>query len=325
MAEALGEATGAGITVFCPAFPANQRTVYQGHLFVGDRLLSASNMRDHPLTPMTDSDLVCVLGRQVRHAADVGRVGYVCARQGAPQIRRELERLAAQGIKYAVVDALNDQHLEQIGQACDGMPLITGGSAVAMGLPANYRVAGWLPETEGLVPVENWPGPAAILAGSCSVATRDQVAHMAAVCPSRKLDPLRLADGRQRIADILDWTQKNMRRDPVLIYASATPETVAAVQDRLGRTRAGDLVEAALAELAVGLRQQGLTKLIVAGGETSGAVLAALNIRELCIGPEIEPGIPWTVTTENPPLALALKSGNFGQPDFFSRALEMLS
>ncbi len=325
VAQALHGATGAGITVVCPAFPANRRTVYQGHLFVGDRLLSQSSMRDHPLTPMNDADLVRVLGRQVQNSDDVGRIDYACVRQGAGQIRRELQRLAAQGIKFAVVDALNDEHLKQIGKACDGMPLVTGGSAVAMGLPANYRAAGWLPATEGLVPIENWAGPAAVLAGSCSVATRDQVAHMAAVCPSRQLDPLGLADGRERQTDILDWAAAHMWRKPVLIYASAPPETVAAVQDRLGRQRAGELVEANLAELAVGLRQQGITKLIVAGGETAGAVLEALEIRELRIGPEIEPGVPWTGSTEGSPLALALKSGNFGRSAFFSRALEMIT
>lgn len=325
VAEALHEATGGGITVVCPAFPANRRTVYQGHLFVGDRLLSQSSMRDHPLTPMDDADLVRVLGRQVRHADDVGRVDYACVSQGAGQIRRGLQRLAAQDIKFAVVDALNDEHLIQIGKACEGMPLVSGGSAVAMGLPANYRAAGWLPETEGLVPIENWPGPAAVLAGSCSVATRDQVAHMVAICPSRQLDPLGLADGRERLTDILDWAEAQMRHKPVLIYASAPPETVAAVQERLGRERAGELIEAALAELAVGLRQRGITKLIVAGGETSGAVLKALKIRELRIGPEIEPGVPWTVSFAGTPLALALKSGNFGQPVFFTQALEMLT
>ena len=325
VAEALHEATGAGITVICPAFPANGRTVYQGHLFVSDRLLSQSSMRDHPLTPMHDADLVRVLGRQVGQADDVGRVDYACVRRGARQIHRELQRLAAQGIKYAVVDALDDEHLTQIGKACDGMPLVTGGSAVAMGLPDNYRAAGWLPATEGLVPIKNWAGPAAVLAGSCSVATRDQVARMAAVCPSRQLDPLGLADGRERLADILDWADRRMGRTPVLIYASASPETVADVQKRLGRERAGELVETALAELAVGLRQRGLSKLIVAGGETAGAVLEALEIRELRIGPEIEPGVPWTVCTEGSPLALALKSGNFGQPAFFTQALEMIT
>ncbi len=325
VAEALHEATGAEITVFCPAFPANQRTVYQGHLFVGDRLLSESSMRHHPLTPMTEADLVLVLGRQVRNADDVGRVAYARVRQGAYQTRRELTRLAAEGIKYAVVDALDDDHLIAIGQACKGMPLVSGGSAVAMGLPANYREAGWLTQAEGLVPLAGWSGPAAVLAGSCSVATRDQVAHMAAVCPSRRLDPLGLAEDRAQVLDILDWAERRMREGPVLIYASAPPETVAAVQDRLGGTYAGALVEGALAELAVGLQQRGLTKLIVAGGETSGAVLEALKIRELRIGPEIEPGVPWTVSVGAPPLALALKSGNFGRSTFFTQALEMLT
>ncbi len=323
VAAALREATGGGITIFCPAFPVNRRTVYQGHLFVAERLLSESSMRDHPLTPMADADLVRFLGRQLRGEAAVGAIGYAIVEQGAAQIRRELARLERAGVPYVVVDALNDRHLASIGRACADLALVTGGSAVAMGLPGNYRTAGWLPVTEGLVAIDRPPGPAAVLAGSCSVATRGQVAHMAARCPALKVDPLRLADGRQRIEELVAWAAERMTPGPVLVYASATPEEVAAAQRKLGPDRAGRLIEEALAGVARGLWRQGLQQLIVAGGETSGAVLEALNVKALKIGPEIEPGVPWTVSTSPDGLVLALKSGNFGQPDFFIRALEM--
>lgn len=324
VAAALRELSDAAITIFCPAFPANQRTVYQGHLFVGDRLLSQSSMRDHPLTPMTDSDLVRLLARQLPADEAVGVVGYEAVQQGISAIRGALARLSGEGVRYAVVDALDDLHLMQIGAACAGMPLITGGSALAMGLPDNYRAAGWLSETDGLLKIAKRPGPAAVLAGSCSVATRAQVAHMAATYPSLKVDPLLLADGRQQVAEIEAWAAERIKFGPVLVYASASPEDVAAAQQQLGPDRAGALVEESLANVAAGLHRQGLHQLIVAGGETAGAVLKALNIQALRIGPEIEPGIPWTVSTAEDGLALALKSGNFGGPAFFSRALEML-
>ncbi len=325
VAEALHEATGGETTIFCPAFPANRRTVYQGHLFVEDRLLSDSSMRDHPLTPMTEANLVRLLGQQVTRGGDVGLVNYETVDQGASPIRRALAHLSEAGQRFAVVDALSERHLIAIGKACAGMPLVTGGSAVAMGLPDNYRQSGWLPATDGLVAIEGRTGPAVVLAGSCSVATRGQVAHMAAACPSLRVDPLRLADGRQRIDDIIAWAEGQMQDGPVLIYASAPPAEVASVQARLGSVQAGTLVEKALAGVATGLYPKGLEKLIVAGGETAGAVLEALGIEALRIGPEIEPGVPWTVSTAGDDLALALKSGNFGSPRFFTRALEMLT
>ncbi len=324
VAATLREATGGGSTIFCPAFPANRRTVYQGHLFVGDRPLSESGMRDHPLTPMTDADLVRFLGRQLPGIARVGLIGYETVERGASRIGRALNGLATAGVRYVVVDALNERHLASIGRACDGMALVTGGSAVAMGLPDNYRAAGWLTATSGLVEIGSHAGPAAVLAGSCSAATRGQVEHMARACPALRVDPLQLAEGRQRIEDLIAWAAERMVVGPVLVYASAGPEEVAAVQGQLGPERSGTLVEEALAGVAHGLCRLGLKKLIVAGGETSGAVLKALDVRALRIGPEIEPGVPWTVSTSPDGLLLALKSGNFGRPDFFRRALEML-
>lgn len=324
VAAALGEMTGAQIIPFCPAFPGNQRTVYKGHLFVGDRLLSESSMREHPSTPMKEADLVRFLSCQLPQNANVGLISYESVRKGASEIEKNFEHLAAKGVRYAVVDALNDLHLAEIGKACAGLPLITGGSAVAMGLPENYRAAGWLPATTGLVSIEKRSGPAAVLAGSCSMATREQVAHMAATSPALKVDPLCLADGRQRIADIVAWAVARMQHEPILVYASASPGEVAIAQERLGTVQAAALVEEALAAVAAGMRRQGLKQLIVAGGETSGAVLRALNVKALRIGPEIEPGVPWTVSTDDD-LVIALKSGNFGSPAFFKRALEMLT
>ncbi len=325
VAAALGEIAGARMIPFCPAFPANRRTVYNGHLFVGDRLLSQSSMRDHPLTPMTDADLVRFLSCRLPGKPAVGLISYETVRKGAAEIEKKFMRLEAKGIRFVVVDALTDRHLAAIGRACAGLPLITGGSAAAMGLPDNYRAAGRLPHTAGLITIEKRPGPAAVLAGSCSAATREQVSQMAAACPALRVDPLLLADGRQRSADIAAWAAERMQREPVLVYASAPPGDVAEAQARLGSVRAARLVEETLAAVAAGLHRQGLRQLIVAGGETSGAVLRALEVKALRIGPEIEPGVPWTVSASADQLAIALKSGNFGSPAFFRRALEMLS
>jgi 3-dehydrotetronate 4-kinase len=309
-----------GTTVACPAFPATGRTVYQGHLFVGDRLLSESGMRDHPLTPMRDADLVRVLSRQSRNA--VGLVPWRHVAAGPEAVRSTLGRLADEGRRIAVVDAVCDADLHAIGGACRDFRLITGASGVAMGLPANFRASGLLPER----PEESWPaieGAAVVLSGSCSPATRAQVAAFSDRHPAFRLRPEALAEGSGR-DEALAWAESRLGDGPLLIHAGAVPEEVARVQDALGREQAGRLVEEALAGLAVALRARGVGRLVVAGGETSGAVVAALGVRWLRIGGEIAPGVPWTVTDGTPPLGLVLKSGNFGGPDFFAQALSAL-
>jgi uncharacterized protein YgbK (DUF1537 family) len=324
VAEALLARLGAEITIYCPAFPQNGRTVYNGHLFVGEDLLADSSMRHHPLTPMTDSNLVRFLGKQVRNSETVGLISYAVVDQGAAAIGNRLQEMAPTKFRHVVVDAMTDQHLLAIGEACAGLKLVTGGSGVAMGLPRNFRRAGLLGDSTGPAPLPKLNGGTAILAGSCSAATRRQVARTAARFPAVCVDPRELASGRMTIEGIARWAADLAGEIAVLFHSTAEPEQVAAVQAQLGREGAGHLVEQAMGELALRLRQAGVRKFIVAGGETSGAVMAALKVRSLRIGPEIAPGVPWTVTDDEPPLCLALKSGNFGDEHFFEKAVRML-
>jgi uncharacterized protein YgbK (DUF1537 family) len=323
VALALREACGVRTTLVCPAFPANGRTVYQGHLFVGDRLLAHSDMRHHPLTPMTESDLTALLGRQLPDPGVVGRLPYPVVTAGPGAVRAELARQAAAGRQFLVADALEDRHLRTLGAAVWDLPLVTGASGLALGLPDAFRRAGLLHPMGGLAPLPNAGGPAAVLAGSCSPATQAQVRHMARTHAALALDPLALADGRQRLEAVLAWARDHLPQGPVLIYATAPAEAVAAAQAAIGCDRAGRLVEETLAALATALRAAGVGRLVVAGGETAGAVLESLGVRRLTIGPEIAPGVPWTIAADPPSLLLALKSGNFGGEDFFTRALDM--
>jgi uncharacterized protein YgbK (DUF1537 family) len=323
VAEALLEALGSDFTIACPAFPTAGRTIYKGYLFVGDELLSESGMKDHPLTPMRDANLVRVLAWQSTRS--VGLVPYAEVAQGPAAIRAAFDRLRDEGFGHAIVDALQDSHLLAIGEAAADMPLITGGSGVALGLPENFRKAGLLAggASDSLPQV---PGPAAVLSGSCSRATNGQVAaFLSQGGEAFALDPLALAEGESAVAGALDWARRRLGARPILVYSTAEPNAVAAAQEKLGREAAGSLVESALARIAEGLVEAGLRRLIVAGGETSGAVVSALGVTALRIGPEIDPGVPWTVSLDEPRLALALKSGNFGGPDFFTKAFERLS
>jgi len=324
VADALMDALGATIAVVCPAFPANRRTVYQGHLFVGSELLSDSSMRDHPLTPMTDANLLRVLAAQSRRA--VGLVPWATVRQGADAVRTAMRELAAAGYGYAVTDAIVDADLEAIGHAAAEHPLITGGSGVALGLPANFRARAFAgADTAPAIPTP--AGPAAVLAGSCSVATRGQLQAVQDRWPYRQLDVARVIDDGDEVAEAAAWARARLGDAPVVIAASQPPDAVRRIQDVYGRERAGAAVERAFATLARALVDAGVRRLVVAGGETAGAVVAALGIEALHIGAEIAPGVPWTETVTRdgtPPLALALKSGNFGGPDFFTDAFALL-
>jgi uncharacterized protein YgbK (DUF1537 family) len=313
VADALMDRLGARTTVVCPAYPANGRTVYQGHLFVGDRLLSESSMAQHPLTPMTDPDLVRVLGRQTRRG--IGLVPFELVHQGADAIAVRLRELEGQGISYAVTDALFDADLRAIGTA--------SGSGVALGLPDNFRRSGHLRGGSELVNVPLPDGPAVVLAGSCSAATRTQVERMSARYPAIKLDVLAAQAGAKALASVTAQAEALLAEGPVLVYTTAAPVEVARVQDQIGMGRANELVESCLGELARRLVDQGARRIVVAGGETAGAVVRALGVRALATGTEIAPGVPWMVSLGEPALALALKSGNFGGPDFFLQALEV--
>ncbi|MBT7756113.1 MAG: four-carbon acid sugar kinase family protein, partial [Rhodospirillaceae bacterium] len=319
VADALLDALDQEFTIACPAFPENGRTICYGYLFVGDQLLSESGMQNHPLTPMTDSSLVRVLAAQTPHG--VGLVDHRTVAAGSARIIDAFAALREAGKHHAIIDALNDADLMSIGAACTDLKLITGGSGVALGLPENFRRAGQLKtETiaDQLPPV---PGPGAVLSGSCSEATLAQVAAMQKSRPSFQLDPMALAGDSDQAGEALEWALAQLSDGPPLIYASAPAGDVRAAQDKLGRAEAGELVEAAMARIAKGLVENGVRRLVVAGGETSGAVVQALGVEGIRIGPQIDPGVPWTTTLGTPELALALKSGNFGVEDFFLKAL----
>jgi uncharacterized protein YgbK (DUF1537 family) len=327
VAEALMQALGIDFTIACPAFPANGRTIYKGYLFVGNELLSESGMRHHPLTPMTDPSLVRVLQQQVQ--GKVGLADYPVVEQGGAAVGARFAALREAGCNFAVVDAVSDRDLAAIGEACADLLLVTGGSGIALGLPGNFRRRGLLARADAADALPASGGARAVIAGSCSQATQRQVALMRDQAPSFHVDPFELARGAPVVAAALAWAKQHVGRAPLLVYATATTETVKAVQARLGAGRAGSLVEDALAAIAQGLVELGVGQLIVAGGETSGAVVKALGVSGLRIGPEIDPGVPWTSALQGardgPPLALALKSGNFGSDDFFLKAWSRLA
>ena len=328
VADALLEALGAHQTVMVPAFPINGRTVYQGHLFVGDRLLNDSGMQHHPLTPMQDADLVRVLSRQTPHP--VGLANRCVLAQGAEATRAHLSALSEQGVRHVICDALDEQDLNTLAEATVAMPLVTGGSGLGQALPAQYRAQRWLDTITEPGRLSPAFGSELVLSGSCSRATLGQVADFLERHPSGgfALDPLSLNEGNKQWEQALNFALERLSSNlPVLIYASADPAKVAAAQQALGVERAGLLVEEALSQLAVVLVHEGVGRLLVAGGETSGAVVSALGITTLRIGEQIDPGVPWTQTplaVREAPLSLALKSGNFGGVDFFTRAFEVL-
>jgi 3-dehydrotetronate 4-kinase len=320
--DALMDALGTDFTVACPAFPENGRTICRGHLFVGDVLLSESGMKDHPLTPMTDANLVRVLQPQTQRK--VGLIRYDVLARGAAALRDEIAKLRQEGTGVAIVDALAESDLHGIAEGCADLPLVTAGSGVGLGIAEHHRCAGRLSHAATAAALPRVAGRAAVLSGSCSEATNGQVAHWMQSRPGFRIDPLRLAAGQPVVEDALAWAQARLPREPVLIYATSTPQDVKAVQRGLGVERAGALVEEALARIANGLVAAGVRRLVVAGGETAGAVVGALGIRSLRIGPQIDPGVPWTESLDAEPIALALKSGNFGSTDFFSKALAQL-
>ncbi|MCW5232323.1 3-oxo-tetronate kinase [Verminephrobacter eiseniae] len=323
--EALMNAIGCDFTIATPAFPDNGRTVFKGHLFVGDVLLSESGMKDHPLTPMTDPDLVRVLQAQCHR--QVGLIDYRTVALGADAIRARIAALKDEGVSIAVVDALSNEDLLRLGPALADMRLVTAGSGVAIGLPPNHGIAP--SASAGVLPVAQ--GLQAVVSGSCSQATHQQVANFIATGkPAFALDPMRIAAGEDVEGDAIAWATPLLAEGagPVLIYSTATPESVAATQSRLGGMEAGAMVERCIAAISQRLVSLGVRQLVVAGGETSGACVQALGIAQLQIGPQIDPGVPWCYarvgTAEGAGLHLTLKSGNFGGEDFFTKAFKVL-
>ncbi|KAG0194661.1 hypothetical protein DFQ28_007807 [Apophysomyces sp. BC1034] len=307
--EALMRALDTPFTIACPAFPENGRTVYRGHLFVGDTLLSESGMQNHPLTPMTNANLVRVLQQQTQ--VKVGLLRYDAIQQGIDAVAAARRELAHGGAGMAIADAISDTDLYTLAAACADDLLLTGGSGLALGLPGNFQRAGLLPVGASAATLPFVGGLSVVLSGSCSRATNAQVEHwLTAGRPSFRIDPLALASGAPVIEDALRYAMGYLEREAVLIYATSRPEDVKVVQETLGTNESGALVEQAMATIAGRLHDSGVRCFVVAGGETSGAVVKALDVRALQIGQQIDPGVPWTASLGGEvPLALALKSG----------------
>ena len=321
--EALMDALRCDFTIATPAFPDNGRTVFKGYLFAGNVLLNESGMQNHPLTPMRDANLVRVMQAQTKRP--VGLIDYKTVAIGEAAIRARIAALRADGVGVAVVDATSNADLLLLGPALKGMPLVTAGSGVAIGLPANFGLqpsvqASQLPVASGLQ---------AVVSGSCSVATNAQVAHFkSSGRPAMAIAPASLMHGQSDavVQQVLAWAAPLLKDGPVLVYSTAEPEAVKAVQAQLGVAEAGALVEHALAAVARGLVALGVRQLVVAGGETSGACVQALGIAQLQIGPQIDPGVPWChAPGASGGVHITLKSGNFGTEDFFSKAFTVLA
>jgi uncharacterized protein YgbK (DUF1537 family) len=315
--DELSDRLDAGFTIACPAYPALKRTVYAGHLFVGNQLLSESSMRHHPLTPMTDANLVRVLGRQTR--ARVGLVDLATIEAGSRAVAERFSELATSGHGVAIVDALSDRDLDVVAEASAGLRLVTGGAALGGALArVNYRPSGGRDHERG-IPIRP---PIAMLSGSCSAATLAQVEQAASVMPTRAIDPLEIADNPDALPRLIDWAGHEIGGGSMLLYSTGDPGRVQAVQQRLGHASAAGLVERTFGAVAVALADRGVRTFVVAGGETSAAVLQALRIRMLRFGDELDPGVPWTSSLEPAGFVFALKSGNFGSRNFFAKALE---
>jgi len=280
VADALLHELQTSAVVVCPAFPTTGRTVYQGHLFVFDKLLNESGLENHPLNPMTDADLRRWLGKQT--SSNIGHVDQATVTAGPDSIRNALEVAASKQQNLVIVDATADDDLRSIGAACDKAKLITGGSGIALGLPDNFRNQGLL--GNGQSDFQRRSGYAAVLAGSCSTATRGQIAHY-----------------------------------------RAEPADVEKLQTEHGTEKVARCIEEFFGKLAVALVDQGVQRLVVAGGETSGAVISALKLDSFDIGPEIDPGVPALSTRGDSPISVALKSGNFGGESFFADAIDALT
>ena len=324
--EALMDALNCKFTIATPAFPDNGRTVFKGYLFAGAVLLNESGMQNHPLTPMTDANLVRVMQAQTKRK--VGLIDHTTLAKGTTAIVDKIKQLEADGVGVAIVDATSNDDLKTLGPALKGMPLVTAGSGVAIGLPGNWGLQSSAQAAALPVPT----GHQAIVSGSCSLATQGQVAHfIASGQPSWQFKPLNWTTHNvpaQIKADVdaaLAWAKPLLSKGPVLVYATTDADTLHQVQAKFGREQAGEWMESALAQVCLGLQALGVKQWVIAGGETSGACVQALNITQMQIGPQIDPGVPWCFAPQHTAGHLTLKSGNFGTPDFFSKALKVLA
>lgn len=320
--DALMEALETQFTIACPAFPETERTIFKGHLFVGDKLLSDSPMKDHPLTPMTDSNLVSTLSRQT--SQKVGLVEYKDILAGPSAIRKAFDQLQKEDVAIAVTDVLNDEHLYFLGEAVKDFKLITGGSGIALGLPSQFKSRNNHQEETRAHSLPKVLGKEIVLSGSCSEMTLAQVDEFSKRYSTLKLNPIELAENNSALANAVNWVIQAKVEEPILVYASAPPDAVKQAQKKLGRDLASSTVENALAKIALAAVQNGFRRIVVAGGETAGAVVSNLGIKGIMIGEQIDPGVPTTVSIGDPSIGLVLKSGNFGSADFFEKAFEVM-
>ena len=322
VSEALMNELKVDQTIYCPAFPENGRSIYMGNLFVGQKLLSESSMKDHPLTPMNDSNLMRLLSAQVSRR--VGLADRIVVNSGVNSLKEKLISLKENDVPHVIVDAVADTDLDTIASACQDMDFITGGSALAMPLAEFYKASGKISANDNSFMNKKLNTGSIILSGSCSEMTIIQVKNfIQRGAAAFQLDPIDLAENG--VKKVLDWLSPQDFTKNIIIYATSEPDTVKKVQAELGVDMAGKIVEQGLSECAIAARELGIKNFIIAGGETSGAITKALNIRQLDIGIEIAPGVPWTFSGKrNNQIALSLKSGNFGSEEFFTEALSKL-
>ena len=322
VSEALMNELKVDQTIYCPAFPENGRSIYMGNLFVGQKLLSESSMKDHPLTPMNDSNLMRLLSAQVSRR--VGLADRIVVNSGVNSLKEKLISLKENDVPHVIVDAVADTDLDTIASACQDMDFITGGSALAMPLAEFYKASGKISANDNSFMNKKLNTGSIILSGSCSEMTIIQVKNfIQRGAAAFQLDPIDLAENG--VKKVLDWLSSQDFTKNTIIYATSDPDTVKKVQAELGVDMAGKIVEQGLSECAIAARELGIKNFIIAGGETSGAITKALNVRQLDIGIEIAPGVPWTFSGKrNNQIALSLKSGNFGSEEFFTEALNKL-
>lgn len=315
VAEALAEYLKEDQVLFCPAFPATGRSIYQGHLFVNDTLLSESGMKDHPLTPMTDSDLRRWLQHQTKW--EVKHIAHSVVKAGVETVKDHMQKSAP---AFYVADAIEDENLITLGGAAKDRKFLTGGSGLALGLPQNFRDSGKINETKS--EWEKADGKAIILSGSCSIATRAQVAKFKQTHPSFEITAEDVSSGKITAVSVCDWIEE--QKDTPLVYSSADPKIVKAAQEKFGTDIIAEKIESLMGTVASEMANRSAKCIISAGGETSGAIVTALKVAAMEIGPEIAPGVP-ALKDVDQSLVLALKSGNFGGEDFFEDALAILS
>ncbi|MEZ8880718.1 3-oxo-tetronate kinase [Vibrio lentus] len=320
--DALLAELGESFTMVCPALPVNGRTVYNGHLFVFGELLSDSGMRNHPVTPMTDSSVVRMMDAQSEGVS--GLVNFQTIEQGSDSVTARFEELKSQGNRYAVVDAFNSEHLVTLGQAAKSLKLITGGSGLAAGIAKNWTEH-LVDQSDAKLAGSPVKAPTVVFSGSCSVMTNQQVAAYKQLAPHFAIDVKACLSNGQYANEVFDWVMTNSQGDfAPLVYATADAAELKAIQEEYGAQASSHAVEQFFSQLAIKLQQHGVKNFIVAGGETSGVVTQSLAVKGFHIGPQIAPGVPWVKSVEGE-LSLALKSGNFGDESFFAKAQSFFS